>query len=276
MENPQTDQIISDIRQSDNYGKFIEKIGWKTIKAGNVQIFIRQLGLFGAIAKIQRVTTPLPWEKINPELMKYRVRMCKCEPLNMDCREELKRQRFNRDNWPLIGSKTLRVDIGKREEDVLLTFKKDARYCLRNISRLNIDIKINAVDQFYEIWKRSAKRKNLWIPPKKDFDSLINCFGKDAFSVTINNVCGCLVLLHNKTAYYYYSAALPEAKKLDLPYATVWEGMKEARKRGAKVWDFEGIYDERWPNKGWKGFTHFKKSFGGTEVILPGSFSRWF
>jgi peptidoglycan pentaglycine glycine transferase (the first glycine) len=62
---------------------------------------------------------------------------------------------------------------------------------------------------------------------------------------------------------------------LNLPYFIVWEAMKEAKKRGCKIWDFEGIYDARWPNKSWLGFSHFKKSFGGEEIEFPGSFEKW-
>ena len=34
--------------------------------------------------------------------------------------------------------------------------------------------------------------------------------------------------------------------------------------RGLKIFDFEGIYDQRFPklNKGWIGFSNFKKGFG--------------
>jgi lipid II:glycine glycyltransferase (peptidoglycan interpeptide bridge formation enzyme) len=52
--------------------------------------------------------------------------------------------------------------------------------------------------------------------------------------------------------------------------------MQEAKKRKCKLWDFEGIYDERFPNKDWLGFSHFKKSFGGSEILFPGSVTKWF
>jgi lipid II:glycine glycyltransferase (peptidoglycan interpeptide bridge formation enzyme) len=54
----------------------------------------------------------------------------------------------------------------------------------------------------------------------------------------------------------------------------VWYGILWGKKRGAKMFDFEGIYDSRFPNKSWLGFTHFKKSFGGKEVEYPGCFVK--
>src|SRR3989344_254659 len=104
------------------------------------------------------------------------------------------------------------------------------------------------------------------------FRALIECFGKKCFCVVVGEEAGAVILTHKKTAYYYYAGS---STKSDLPYLAVWEAMKEAKRRGCTTWDFEGIYDARWPNKGWKGFSHFKKSFGGREVEFPGCFTRW-
>lgn len=191
--------------------------------------------------------------------------MTKLEPL-----ERRVPKGFRQDNWPLLASKTLRVDL----DDIKP--KKDARYCLRKIQGSKFKIQWNDYDGFYKLWKKAAGIKRLWVPPEKDYLSLVNTFGKNAFCITVNNLAGAVVLMHQKTAYYYYAACMPAGKQLYLPYLVVWELMKEAKKRGCKVWDWEGIVDERWPNKGWKGFTHFKKSFGGYEVEFPGSFTKWF
>ena len=129
---------------------------------------------------------------------------------------------------------------------------------------------------FYKIWKKSAKRKSLWIPPVKDYLSLLKSFDKNCFCITIDDQAGAVILVHDSVAYYYYAGATGEGTKQNLPYLIVWKAMQEAKKRKCKIWDFEGIYDERWPNKGWKGFSHFKKSFGGYEVEFPGSFTKWF
>lgn len=77
---------------------------------------------------------------------------------------------------------------------------------------------------------------------------------------------GALILIHDKISYYFHAASTPEGQKLSAPYLVVWEAIKLAKKKDCRVFDFEGIYDERFPIKSWKGFTHFKKSFGGKEV----------
>jgi lipid II:glycine glycyltransferase (peptidoglycan interpeptide bridge formation enzyme) len=279
MESTPWFQVKNDLRQASEYGKYIEGIGWilRQVQDKNgkdINIFIRKLGQLG-IAKIQRTTQPLPFEEIEQILRREKVFMCKIEPVGKEL--ELKKFDFRQDSWPLLASKTLRVNLTPSLEKILAGFKKDARYCIRKFGMNNAQctIQINEFEKFYEILKKANKTKNLWTSPEKDYWTLVKAFGKNCFCVTVNNLGGCLVLLHNKTAYYYFSGTLPEGKKINLPYVVVWEAMKEAKKRGAEIWDFDGIYDSRWPNPSWKGFTHFKQSFGGVEVEFPGCFTKW-
>lgn len=246
---------VEDLRRSKEYGKYMEKIGWR-VDGG---IFVRKLGPI-AIAKIQRTNLPINWKKI---LKRNRVVMCKLEPLTRPVG-------WKQDNWPLLGTKTLRVDLGQSEKKIFDSFKKDCRYILRKIG--DKETRLNDFGGFYEIWKKSAKRKNLWIPGEKEYKALIESFKKKCFCVVVGEEAGAVILMHKKTAFYYYAGS---TVKSDLPYLVVWEAMKEAKRRGCNIWDFEGVYDSRWPNKGWKGFSHFKKSFGGEEKEFPGCFTKW-
>lgn len=260
---------MADIRQSAAYAKFIRSIGWRVVQCQGLgakcYVFIRPLGFLGAIAKIQRVDRTLDWKELYKILREHRVWMTKLEPGTW----HLAPSTFRQDNWPLLASKTQRVDLKNIKP------KKDCRYIMRKFSNSNFQFS-NNFQEFYEIFKKSAKRKGLWIQSYKDYSSLINSFGKKCFCISVNGQAGALVLMHDRIAYYYYAGATAEGTKQNLPYLVVRECMKESRKRGCGIWDWEGIYDERWPNKGWRGFTHFKKSFGGYEVEFPGSFTRWF
>lgn len=85
---------------------------------------------------------------------------------------------------------------------------------------------------------------------------------------------GAIFLLADSIAYYWQAFTSKGGRGKLTQYKIVWEGILWAKKMGAKVFDFEGIYDERFPNKSWLGFTHFKKSFGGYEVEYPGAFIK--
>ena len=200
--------------------------------------------------------------------------MCKIEPESGRV-EEYKKYGYRLSGWPLLGTKTLRIDLRPSEEKIFDSFKKDARYVLRKMDGRRWKIEKNNFNNFYGIWKKSAKRKSLWIPKEREYKSLIETFGKNVFCQSAEDLAGALVLVHKKTAFYYYAGSTAEGTKSNLPYLIVWEAMKEAKKRGCRLWDFEGIYDARWPNKGWQGFSHFKKSFGGKEIEFPGSHEKW-
>ena len=73
-----------------------------------------------------------------------------------------------------------------------------------------------------------------------------------------------------------YAASTTNGKQLFVPTMLVWEAIKLGKKLGKKYFDFEGIYDERFPLKAWKGFTRFKQSFGGKEVVFPGTLRKLF
>jgi len=281
MENTAGLEVKEDLRQSVEYGRYMERIGWKVTRIQSkqkIQIFIRKLGLVG-IAKIQRVKLPLPWKKIEEVLRRERAFTCKLEPIippgspfghpGGDWKG------FKQDGWPLLGTKTQRVNLRPSEKDIFESFKKDARYVLRKLQDARYKIQINKFEDFYETWRKSARRKNLWIPKQKDYRALVDCFGKKCFCITAGELAGALILTHRGTAYYYYAGATKTGNEQNLPYLAVWEAMKESKGRGCRVWDWEGIYDARWPNKGWRGFSHFKKSFGGREVEYPGCFNRW-
>lgn len=270
-----------DIRQAGAYRKFMERIGWHVEevdwKGGSCQIFIRHLWP-ASIAKIQRVNLPIPWERVHAVLKKHKVMMCKIEPNHQSTQDQISKLRalgFKQDNWPMLGTKTMFVDLRPAEATLFEGLGSDTRYKLRKLQKNTHHIELNNHDEFYSIFKKAFAIKGVWMPPRDQYDHLVNSFGGQCFCMTIDHTSGCLVLLNGSLASYFYGATLPEGKEHNTPYLLIWEAMLEAKKRNATVWEFEGIYDPRWPNKGWRGFSYFKERFRGEIVDFPGSFQRW-
>jgi hypothetical protein len=260
---------VKDLRQSEEYGNFMRKTGWKIVQSNGSNIFVKRLGPVG-IAKIQRCEGNLNWQIIEKLFMTERIMMCIIEPADRPVNRGFK---INKE--PLLGTKTLRVDLCQPEGKIFQSFKKDARYCINRCTGLQLKPVLNDFSNFYLMWKKSAKRKKLWIPSFTDYQRLVSSFGENAFCITVEDLAGAVILINKGTAFYYYAGGTKTGTRMNVPYFVVWTAMKEARKRGCKIWDFEGIYDTRWPNKGWLGFTHFKKSFGGVEYEFPGSYIKW-
>lgn len=280
MENHTQVKVAKDLRQGEKYGRYIESIGWKVIKTPVTKtgVFIRKLGPV-SLVKVQRFNTLPKFMELNEIYKKFHVVMCKLEPsenINSQDIDKLKDGGFKPSSWPLLATKTLRINLRPSEEKILSAFRKDCRYCIRRAESQKGLLKVyNEFDKFYMIWKQSAKRKNLWIPGHEEYLSLIKSFGDSVYCITLGNLSGAVILIYQQVAYYYYAGSTTEGVKKDLPYAVVWEAIKEAKRRGCTIWDFEGIFDARWPNKAWLGFSHFKKSFGGEEIEFPGSFEKW-
>ena len=114
----------------------------------------------------------------------------------------------------------------------------------------------------------------------KEMTSLWNNFhpSKADLLLAKNNkgayLAGILLLYHEKTAYYWYASALKEGKKMFAPTLLVWEAVKRVKKRGCKILDFEGVYDERFPkaSQSWRGFTKFKEGFSDINIIFMENF----
>ena len=99
-----------------------------------------------------------------------------------------------------------------------------------------------------------------------ELQKLKKAFGNNSlFLLSEDKNAGSIFLVANGTGYYWQAFTSKKARKTLIQYSIVWEGIKWCKSKGAKYFDFEGIYDERFPLKQWKGFTQFKKKFGGTE-----------
>ena len=78
---------------------------------------------------------------------------------------------------------------------------------------------------------------------------------------------------YNKTRYYMQSAADMNYRKLPATVALLSTAIFDAKEKGIKSFDFWGIAPDNAPkNHPWKGFTEFKKSFGGKAVFYAGTY----
>src|SRR3989344_2865793 len=204
MESDPLYQVTEDLRQSEEYGKYMEKIGWKVVRLGNINVFVKRLGPV-AIAKIQRVKMPINFEMVDKMQQENRVMMCKVEPsfahsatLSATEEQAFKSNGYRLSSWPLLGTKTLRVNLRLVEGEIFKSFKKDARYVLRRALSAKYEVLRDNWGGFYDIWKKSARRKSLWIPKEKEYESLIGAFGKNCLAVTIKDLAGAVILINKK------------------------------------------------------------------------------
>jgi len=265
-----------DIRQSPSYARFMSLEGWTADKSEVTYSYIKKLPLLGHFIKIQRPAT------ITPKLIKtlegkYHPFQILLEPsLNTDYSLLLTDHGFHKMKSPYLPSKTLTLDLTQSKEKLYSNLKKDCRYALRKTkdSLLTTPSSLPKIYEFRKAWKRSVPFTR-YVPSRKNLENLKNSFKKTSlFLTTPDFTAGAIFLKAGPTAYYWQAFTDKEARKTLIQYQIVWQGILWAKKEGAKTFDFEGIYDNRFPNKSWLGFTYFKKGFGGIEIIYPQSLSK--
>lgn len=266
-----------DIRQSTNYAKYLKSQGWIVERIDDVNYFIKKLPLIGSVLKIQR-PNKIDYKIIKKLEEKYRVFQIIIEPSNqleaISCMQYGCKQSKN----PYLPSKTLQIDLSKP-----LKFKKETRRAIRKGSEFKIkeylspsDIKI-----FYNAWKKSVNF-NRFVPSLTSLINLKKSFPNNhsiflASHNKFSNIIGGAIFTRSShdIAYYWYGFTNEEGRTSLSQYYLLHQGILWGKKMGCKIFDFEGIYDDRFPNKSWLGFTRFKKSFGGAEIFYPGCYTRF-
>lgn len=268
---------MNDVRQSNEYAKYLEKLGWQTdecrIQNSEFRIFVRKIPLLGNFVKIHHPSIELT---------------------NNDLKEIAKKYKAFSLQVTFSPSKTLVLDLKPSLKKIMNGFSKDTRYEIRKAQENKIEVKLSDnISSFAKMWTETALRRHFWIPFEKEIKSLYESFGPKAFllmaftspsalrpspspihkSSILNHkslLSGALILINDKVAHYFHAASTLEGRKLQGPSLVIWEAIQLAKEKGCTSFDFEGIFDPRDKDtKNWQGFTRFKKGFGGKEVEYP-------
>ncbi len=270
---------MQDLRQSSNWAKYLEFIGWKVEKINNVYVYLKKIPVLGYFIKIQRPGKILKKdiEKLKQKFKPFQICI---EPDSSNQVKLLKELNFKLSKSPSLPTKTLQIDLSRSEETLLKKFSQKTRYNIKLSQRKEIDIKnYRDVLLFTKFWRENFEKNRFpFLSQQKNIIALYNAFGKDANILLVKRnekiIAGLFILIYDKVAYYMYAASNDYGRKNFAPTLLTWNAILMAKKNGCKIFDFDGIYDERFPIKTWLGFTKFKKGFGGKEVLYPGNFVK--
>jgi lipid II:glycine glycyltransferase (peptidoglycan interpeptide bridge formation enzyme) len=265
-----------DIRQTPKYANYLSSIGWVVERPAEINYFIKKVPFLGSVLKLQR-PEEIRIQKIRDLAKKHRAFQIIVEPKTDLDAKYLVSIGFKLSKSPYLPTKTLQLDLTKSERQLFTGLKKDAKAAIRKIDNSGLKFQeAKSTEQFRNEWKKAIGLKR-YVPPLEHLEALKKSFGNGyvmyhSSDSPIHD--GTIFLLGVKLAYYWQAFTNKEGRKALIQYQIVWEGILWAKKNGAKIFDFEGIYDERFSNKSWLGFTHFKKSFGGVEIEYPGAFVK--
>jgi len=291
-----------DLRQSPEYAKYLEFLSWQVEEINEGQIFIKQFPLIGSIIKVQRPEKVPEVEKTMSLIKKYRPLQIIFEPseqISKKTSQSWEKAGFKQSRSPYLSTKTIHIDLTQSEEKIFANFSSAKRRAIRKAIKNEViisqgkDIESlitlkNAQNGFLGHFLRIDKQfRALWQAFRPQKASLLLAFsdarhpelvsGSRGIPNQVRNdvlLAGVLLLFHDKIAYYYQAASTKQGNQLAAPSLLVWEALKIAKKKGSKVFDFEGIYDPRFPRKAWHGFTKFKMGFGGEIKEYPAMMTK--
>ena len=276
-----------DIRQSQHFANYLGRLGWTVERIGEINYFIRKFPLVGSILKVQR-PEEINYDIINKLCRKYRVFQVILEPKltsvigSTDSHNPMILQGFKLSKKPYLPSKTLQIDLTQSQKEIFKHFKKDARYAIKRGEALKIKSYStpDEIRKWRDAWKNSVKY-NRYVPPVEQLLNLRKSFPSSySLFLASHNMSGRIIggVLFTRSlhdfAYYWYGFTNDEGRTSLSQYSLLYQGILWAKKQGCKVFDFEGVYDPRFPTKSWLGFSHFKRSFGGYEVEYPGCYIK--
>ncbi len=270
---------MSDLRQSKVYANYLKSIGWKIENKENTFVYLRKIPILGWFAKIQR-PEKLSSKSINFINKKYQPLQFSIEPKNKKQVDFINNFNFKISNFTSLPTKTLIIDLKKSEKELLNSFSPKTRYNVRNSKKGQIKIieSKNILD-FTNFWRKNFEKKRFpFFSQQKNIIALQKSFDKNSHTLLAKKngkIIACLFLISsNEVMYYMYAASNDKGRKYFAPTLLTWNAILLAKKSGCKVFDFDGIYDDRFPIKTWKGFTKFKKGFGGEEIEYPGCYTK--
>ncbi len=261
-----------DIRQTKTYGAFLTGIGWKVKREKGTQIFFKKIPIIGSAMKIQR-TDDFNIKDVLTLAKEHHVFQIIIEPKSDLHTKELSEHGFSLSKSTFLPSKTVQINLDQSLPSILSHMKKDARYSIKKSSSCVIK-ECTDTQTFRNAWRQAVAHRR-HVLPMHDLDALRKAFGSDLiYLLNEDHTSGGMFLKADKTVYYWAGFTTQGARKTLVQYQVIWKAIKWAKEKRATTFDFEGIYDERFPKKDWLGFTHFKKSFGGEEVSFPGCYTK--
>ncbi len=164
------------------------------------------------------------------------------------------------------------LDITASEPELLAGMRKTTRYEIRRAERLGVNVRASTdpkdLIHFSKLYKFTSQRQGF--VPHRGIEEEFKAFTKAGMAVLFlgsykNNIlAAAIILYYGPQAIYHHAASVPT--HIPVSYLVQWSAIKEAKKRGKKVYNFWGIAPDDSPNHPWRGITLFKKGFGGKEA----------
>jgi len=169
---------------------------------------------------------------------------------------------------------TWELDITPPEEQLLMQMRKTTRYLIKKAQK-NKDIEIiqsknlEDVETFNRLYQKTVSRHH-FVPFSLDYlKNEFSAFNPEGqILLFLGKYKGELIssgifVFWQGIGFYHHGASALKYPKIPISYLLQWEAIKEAKKKGCKIYNFWGIAPTDSKSHPWAGLTLFKKGFGG-------------
>src|SRR5205807_5096613 len=224
-------------------------IGWEEVVIGATRAFVRSLPILGSVIRIPRANLPLPVEEIDQLARQRRAAVVKIEPNLL--LEKLSPQsigKFEKDDYPILPTKTIWIDLKEPLEKLWTNLEKDTRNLVRRAEKEGVRVaESKDVASFYKLWSDTARKKDFYVPFEREMESLWKSFGQKYLLVAKYEdkiVAAVMILGYKEAAYYYFAASNETGRSVYAAYLLLWEVIRKSKAEGYVRLDLEGIADE--------------------------------
>ncbi|HUW21984.1 MAG TPA: peptidoglycan bridge formation glycyltransferase FemA/FemB family protein [Candidatus Bathyarchaeia archaeon] len=171
---------------------------------------------------------------------------------------------------------TWQLDLSSPESELLAGMRKTTRHCIRKATKGKVRIlfsrDIRDIKILYRFQLDTAKRHK-FVPFSYEFlRKQFEVFTGDNQALLLlaeyqkKIIAVSMIIFYGDTAVYHYSGSTHGASRVPASHLIQWEAIKEAKKRGCRIYNFWGIAPNDNPRHRFAGVTTFKKGFGGQRV----------
>jgi lipid II:glycine glycyltransferase (peptidoglycan interpeptide bridge formation enzyme) len=283
-----------DIRQTKGWGDYLKAIGWKVKEVDGIQIFIKKIPLFNlSFIKVQRQKNPIPFKKIDKLAKEYKSLMVLVEPSLEDYNDQqFLKNGYLRTIQPVVHTATIQIDLLPSLEKIMSGFSENARRNIRKGLASDIVVKkifmskqqdLKQFEVFLKLLKNLTVIKKFWVPDdtemKKKVKGLKDSILFFAYEKNQTDPIATVWLAKTKDSSHYIQTGITKrGYELLANYVLVWSIIETSKKLKLKYFDFEGVYDPRYPkmHPRWKNFSEFKKRFHGNKIEYPTSWVKFY
>ncbi|MBN1874926.1 MAG: peptidoglycan bridge formation glycyltransferase FemA/FemB family protein [Anaerolineae bacterium] len=213
-----------------------------------------------------------------------------------EIRAQLQALGFSAESHTVQPPRTILVDIGVSEDEVLAAMKSKTRYNIRLAERKGVTVReagVEALSTFYGLMLETGDRDAFGIRSEAYYrrtlevlDTSAGTGGKAALliaEVDGEAVAALIVCALGNTAWYFYGASSNRHRNAMPTYTLQWAAIRWAKAQGCRVYDLWGIpdadeatleaqFNER--QDGLWGVYRFKRGFGGQVVRYVGLWEK--